>query len=129
MATNQFKTIQQVLVADIEDAETLTVSYPAGTTQADFIGANAGATADNVVIIGSDRWVDPQITTTFNAPSVAILNSSGTTWRTGQTALIQLGQVNSSVIGGAVGSIAPLAADADLPTAVAKVNEIIAKTS
>jgi hypothetical protein len=129
MATNQFKTIQQVLVADIANAATLTVSYPAGTTQADFIGANLGPVADNIVIVGSDRWVDPKITTTYNAPSVAILNSSGTTWRTGQTALIQLAQVNSSVIGGPVSSIAPLAGAADLPTTVSKVNEIIAKTS
>jgi hypothetical protein len=129
MATNQFKTVQTVLVSDVANTATLTVSYPAGTTQADFIGANAGATADNIIIVGSDRWVSPQITMTYNAPSVAVLNSSGTTWRTGQTALVQLGQVNSSVIGGPVSSIAPLAGAADLPTTVAKVNEIIAKTS
>lgn len=129
MATNQFKTIQQVLGTDVTNAATLTLSYPSGTVQADFTGANVGPVADNVIIVGSDRWVDPQITTTYGASNITILNGTGVTWRQGQTALIQLAQVASSVIGGPIGSIAPLAGAADLPTTVAKVNEIIAKTS
>lgn len=130
MATNQFKVVSMVIAADVANAATLTVPYPAGSVQTDFTAGNAGPVGDNMVIIGnSDTWVSPQITTTYNAPSVAIVNNSGVTWRAGQTALIQLAQVASSVIGGPLGGIAPLAGAADLPTTVSKVNEIIAKTS
>lgn len=127
MATNNFKIINTVIAADVANAAVLTVSYPAGSVQGDFTGVNAGALADNVVIIGtSDRYSDPKIAVAFNAPSVAITNNSGVTWRAGQACTIQLGQQASS--SAALAGVAQLAANADLPTTVAKVNEIIAKT-
>jgi hypothetical protein len=130
MATNQFKIISGVFAADIANAGVLTVSYPAGTAQADFQAPNAGILADNVIIIGNgDRYSDPKIALAFNAPSVAITNNSGVTWRAGQAYTLQLGQANSNQLGGPLGSVAPLAAAADLPTTVTKVNEILAKMS
>jgi hypothetical protein len=130
MATNQFKVVSMTIPADVANAATLTVAYPAGSVSTDFTLGNAGAVADNVVIIGgSDTYVSPAVAFTYNAPSVAVVNNSGVTWRAGQSALIQLGQANSSQIGGPLGSIAQLAPAADLPTTVLKVNEIIAKTS
>src|SRR4051812_22019215 len=101
MATNQFKIINTVIPADIANAGVLTVAYPAGTTQLDFIGVNVGAVADNVVIIGtSDRYSGPKIAVAFNAPSVAITNNSGVTWKAGSAATIQLGQANANQLGG-----------------------------
>jgi hypothetical protein len=130
MATNQFKIIQTVIAADVANAGVLTVGYPAGSAQADFTGVNAGALSDNVVIIGtSDRYSDPKIAVAFNAPSVAITNNSGVTWKAGSPCTIQLGQQTANQLGGPLAGIAQLAAAADLPTTVAKVNEIIAKTA
>lgn len=127
MATNNFKVINTVIAADVANAAVLTVGYPAGSAQADFTGVNAGALTDNVVIIGtSDRYSDPKIAVAFNAPSVAITNNSGVTWKAGSPCTIQLGQQSSGP--GQLQGIAQLAANADLPTTVTKVNEIIAKT-
>ena len=126
MATNNFGVVQVALAAAVPNNGTVIVAYPAGTAQADYQNQFAGPVADNVAIIGnSNRYAgSAQVTFTYGAGNVTVTNKSADTWPAGATALFQMPRAPLGAA--ALAGIAALAANADLPTTVGKVNEIIA---
>jgi len=126
MATNNFGVVAVALASAVPNNGTVVVAYPAGTAQADYQNQFAGPVADNVAVINnSNRYAGSgQVTFTYGASNVTVTNKSADTWPAGATALFQLPRAPIGAV--ALAGIAPLAAAADLPTTVGKVNEILA---
>ena len=84
-----------VLATDVANAGTLTVAYPAGTSQATFTGANAAANTGFGVL--NDNEVFPEaaagvrVNFTYGASNVTVTNNTGITWPAGSVLRFQFG--------------------------------------
>lgn len=108
-----FKTTSIILSADVANAGTVTVAYPAGTAQADFTGANAAA--DGVAIVNDNdiyNEADSDIALSYGASDITLTNNSGGTWASGSTVRVQLG-----IAGGDAPGFEPAPAIADAAAA------------
>ncbi len=87
------------LTTAVANAGTVLVAYPAGTVQANFIGANAAANTGSVVLNGNEVYPEAgsgvRINLTYNAGDVTVTNNTGVTWPAGSTIRVQLGRVGN----------------------------------
>jgi hypothetical protein len=130
-----FKVVNVTLAAPVADAGTVTLAYPAGTTQASFIGANASA--DGAAIINDNDFYRElvsgvRVNYTYGSSDITLTNNTGVTWPAGARLTAQLGQA-----GGDAPALAPAPAIADAAAAggsyvqaeanatVTKVNQIL----
>lgn len=130
-----FKIVNATLAAAVANAGTVTLSYPAGTAQADFTGANASA--DGAAIINDNDFYPEaasgvRVNYTYGGSNITLTNNTGVTWPAGATVIAQLGQA-----GGDAPALAPAPAIANAAAAgatyaqaeanatVTKVNQIL----
>jgi hypothetical protein len=72
------------LAAAVANAGTLTVAYPAGTVQADYLTTNAGVTSDNMAIIGGVKYTGGTLLGfAYGASNITVTNNTGVTWAAG----------------------------------------------
>lgn len=78
-------------------AGTTTVSYPTGSVQADFTGANASATA-YLLLNNNDRFeeADDDFDISYGASNVTITNKTTFTWPVGTKLLVGLAKVGGN---------------------------------
>jgi hypothetical protein len=91
---NTFQTVAHTLVANVADDATFTVSYPSGTSQADF---SAGLAGTGYAMVGSDRWEqgDPGLEFSFGASEITVTNRTGATLTAGTEITFQFEQANT----------------------------------
>lgn len=79
------------LAAAVANNGTLTISYPSGFAQADFIGGLAG-TNSYIVLNGNDKYTSAasKMSLTFNASDITVTNTTGATWAAGSDYAINL---------------------------------------
>lgn len=136
--------VEIVLASAVADGGTFTVDYPAGTTQATFIGANASATGI-VIVNDNDKYTeaDADVAFSYDASEVTITNDTGATLAAGSRLLVGLSNVglgfeNTFTPVGPVSDVDDIAlstsntyTDAAVNTAVnaaiAQVNDLIAQ--
>lgn len=87
-----------VLGAAVANAGTVTVSYPAGTDQAFFTGANASA--DGAVVLNGNEVFRElpsgvRVNFTYGASNITLTNNTGLSWPAGSTLLVQLGRAGN----------------------------------
>lgn len=88
-----FAITEITLASAVADDGTVTVAYPAGTAQADYIGANA---ATNAVVVRDDNDVfaeaDPGIAISYGASNATLTNRTGEAWPVGTRLRVQFAQ-------------------------------------
>lgn len=133
---DNFAVVNTTIPADVPPGGSFDVPYPAGTDASMY---NTEAEDQVVVIINdSNRYQGPDYVTAAYGSAITVTNAHDSEiWRAGQNALVQVPKTPAfadvadaadkiaAVIGAGAG-ITPLAVDADLPTTVGKVNELIA---
>lgn len=86
-----FVTTTAVLASAVADSGTVDVSYPSGSVQGDFTGANASATA---VVVVNDNEVyneaDSDISVSYGGSAATITNNSGVSWPAGAEIRVQM---------------------------------------
>jgi len=94
--TSNYATVRTTLAVDVANAGTFTVPYPTGTVQADYQGANAGNTSDNMVVFdpSGDKYVGAQVGFAYGASNVTVTNNSGVTFAAGRTAVVGLPRID-----------------------------------
>lgn len=94
--TSNYATVRTTLAADVPNAGTFTVNYPTGTAQADYTGANAGNTTDNMLVFdpSGDKYVGAQVGLAYGATNVTVTNNSGVTWPASRVAVIGLPRID-----------------------------------
>ena len=89
-----FRIVELVLATSVANAGTVTLPYPAGTTQASFTGANASADG-GVVLNDNDFFPEAvsgvRVNFTYNGGDITLTNNTGQTWPAGTRVLAQLG--------------------------------------
>jgi hypothetical protein len=71
----------------VAPAGTMTVAYPAGTAQADYLTTNAGVTSDNMAIIAGVKYTGGTLLGfSYGAGNITVTNNTGVTWAVGDTA-------------------------------------------
>lgn len=95
MANTRFVIIKTALAGAVSNGGTVVLPYPAGTAQADFIGANA-APDHQILVDANDIYqaLDSEITVTFGASTITVTNTSSAVWRAGAPVAIMLDQVD-----------------------------------
>ena len=133
---DNFAVINTTIAADVPPGGSFDVSYPAGTDATMF---NAAAPDQVLIIINdSNNYQGPDYVSAAYGAAITITNEHDSEiWRAGSSAIIQVPKTPvfadaaatvdkmAAVIGAGTG-ITPLAADADLATAVGKINELVA---
>lgn len=135
MADN-FAVVSTNIAADVPLDGTFDIDYPPGTDATQYQGADQNQLI--LILNNSDSYQGPDHLTATYGAAVTITNMHATeVWRAGASALVQLPKKPaysdaasavdkmSAVVGAGMG-ITPLAGDADLATAVGKVNELVA---
>lgn len=91
-----FKTAYITLASAVADAGTVTVPYPAGTTQASFTGANAAADG-KAIVNDNDVYSEAasEIALAYGGSNVTLTNNSGVSWAAGSTVRVQMGQAGA----------------------------------
>lgn len=122
-----FVTLTTTLAAAVADDGTVTLSYPAGTAQADFTGDNAAA---NGVVILNENDVynegDPGIALSYGGSDITLTNQTGVAWAVGTTLRVQLGQAGADAPAfEPAAAIADLASGATAATIVVTVNTML----
>lgn len=88
--------IETILAAAVADDATFTISYPAGTTQATFTGANAAS--DGIVIVNdNDKYLEGSsgFSISYDASEVTLTNTTGASLPAGTKLLIGLSSVGT----------------------------------
>ena len=85
-----------VIATDVADTGTVTVSYPAGTTQATFTGANAAPNTGVLFMNENDRYDEKasgvRINLSYGGSNITLTNNTGQSWPAGSTVRLQLGR-------------------------------------
>jgi len=80
-----------VLAAQVNNAGTVVIPYPAGTTQASLIGSTGG----ELVLNDNDRYVQAvsgvRVEFTFGASDITVTNQTGVAWPIASTILVSFG--------------------------------------
>lgn len=109
-----FVTTSIVLAAQVANAGTVTLTYPAGTNQAFFTGANAAANTGAAIVNENDVYPEAasgtRINLTYGASDITLTNNTGVAWPAGSTVRVQLGRAGNDRPGfaRAGGSVVPL---------------------
>ncbi|MEC5291586.1 MULTISPECIES: hypothetical protein [unclassified Aurantimonas] len=91
MANRRHQVVETTLATAVANAGTVTLAYPAGTVQADYIGANA-ATGHTATVAGNNRYTGALIAVAFGASNITLTNNSGETWPAGASLIAGLEQ-------------------------------------
>lgn len=93
-----FKIVETVLASAVADAGTVTLGYPAGTTQFSFTGGNASDDG-KAIINGNEIYTEAaaDIALAYGASNITLTNNSGQTWPAGASVTVELGQANGTV--------------------------------
>ena len=114
-----------VLAAAVANAGTVTVAYPAGTTQASFIGANVATNTGAAVLNGNEVYPEAgsgvRVNFTYNGGDITVTNNTGVTWAAGSTLRLQFGRAGADRPG-----FAPNPAITSLVTTVGTASDTIA---
>lgn len=86
-----------VLASAVANAGTVTIAaYPAGTTQASFIGPNAAPNTGVAVLNGNEVYREAasgvRVNITYNASDITVTNNTGITWPAGSRLQMQFGR-------------------------------------
>jgi hypothetical protein len=89
-----FRIVELTLASSVADGGTVTLAYPAGTTQASFIGANASA--DGAVVLNDndlfiERVSGVRVNFTYGSSDITLTNNTGQSWPAGTRVRAQLG--------------------------------------
>jgi hypothetical protein len=89
-----FRIVNTILATSVADAGTVTLAYPAGTTQATFIGANASA--DGAVTLNDNDLIleaasGSRVNYTYGSSDITLTNNTGRAWPAGTRIRAQLG--------------------------------------
>lgn len=83
------------LAANVANAGTVTVPYPAGTTQASLTGSTDGtAVLNNNMVYPQAASGAGTVAFTFGASNITVTNNSGETWPAGSTLLLSFGGID-----------------------------------
>lgn len=94
-----FVVTEVTLAADVANAGTVTLTYPAGTNQAFFTGVNASALGAAVL---NDNEVYPEapsgvrVNYTYGASNITLTNNTGVTWLAGSRVRAQLDRAGNN---------------------------------
>jgi hypothetical protein len=93
-----FKIVTATLATAVANAGTVTLPYPAGTTQASFTGANASA--DGALVLNdNDLFKEAvsgvRVNYTYGGSNITLTNNTGISWPAGSTIIAQLGQAGN----------------------------------
>lgn len=92
-------TAELILASAVASAGTVTVAYPSGTVQADFIGANAAANTGWAVLNNNEVYEEKasgvRVNFTYNAGDVTVTNNTGVTWAAGSKLRVQFGRAGN----------------------------------
>jgi hypothetical protein len=83
--TSSYGSIQYgKLASAVANAGTLTVPYPTGTAQADYLTTNAGVTSDNMALIDGVKYTGGTLLGfSYGASNITVTNNTGVTWAAG----------------------------------------------
>lgn len=89
-----FRVVEVVLSSAVANAGTVTLGYPAGTTQASFTGANASA--DGAVIVNDNDFYAEKVSGvrvnfSYGSSDITLTNNTGVSWPAGSRVRAQLG--------------------------------------
>lgn len=85
-----------IVTADVANGGTLTLSYPSGTTRADWAAIDPASLQVNIG--GQDTYKGAQVSAALGATMV-ITNSSGVTWKAGQSVMVSAKQPVFNLVG------------------------------
>jgi hypothetical protein len=85
-----------IVTADVANGGTLTLSYPSGTTRADWAAIDPASLQVNIG--GQDTYKGAQVSVALGTTMV-ITNSSGVIWKAGQVATISAKQPVFNLVG------------------------------
>lgn len=84
------------LATAVANGGTVTVDYPAGTAQANFIGANAAANTGAAVLNGNEVYPEAasgvRVNFTYGGSNVTVTNNTGVSWPAGSRLRVQFGR-------------------------------------
>jgi hypothetical protein len=130
-----FRVVEVVLSSAVADAGTVTLAYPAGTTQASFIGANASA--DGAVIVNDNDFYEEKVSGvrvnfTYGGSDITLTNNTGVSWPAGSRIRAQLGIAGNDTpaltAGDAIADVAAVGgtfAQAEVNAIATKVNQVL----
>lgn len=87
LGSNKKTVPAQALVSDVLDTATVTIPYPAGTVQADYVASHvslSGSVFIDTTEYTVEKAVTPQVAVTFSASVITVTNQTGVTWTAGQ---------------------------------------------
>lgn len=88
-----------VLAAAVANAGTLTVAYPAGTAQANFIGSNVATNTGAAVLNNNEIYPEAasgvRVNFTYNGGDITVTNNTGVTWPAGSKLRVQFGRIGN----------------------------------
>ena len=87
---------KSVITTDVANGGTLTLSYPSGTTRADWAAIDPATLQVNVG--GQDTYKGAQVSVALGTTMV-ITNSSGVIWKAGQTVFVSAKQPVFNIVG------------------------------
>jgi len=130
-----FRIVNTVLSAAVANGGTVTLTYPAGTTQASFIGANAaadGAVTLNDNDVFNEAVSGVRVNFTYGSSDITLTNNTGRSWAAGTRVRAQLGIAGNDQpalrAGAAIADVAPVGSSfvqAEVNAAVTAVNRVL----
>lgn len=88
-----------VLAAAVANAGTLTVAYPSGTVQANFIGSNVATNTGALVLNNNEVYPEAgsgvRVNFTYNGGDITVTNNTGVTWPAGSKVRVQFGRIGN----------------------------------
>lgn len=87
LGSNKKTVPAQALAGNVIDGATVTLPYPTGTVQADYVASHtslSGSVWIDTTEYTVEKAVTPQVGVTFSASVITITNSTGVTWTAGQ---------------------------------------------
>lgn len=108
------------LASAVADEGTVTVAYPTGTAQADYVGNNAAT--DAVVTLNDNdvfQEADPGIAISYGASNATLTNNTGEAWPAGATLRVQFAKAGNDRPGFVAGPAIPSLTDSSGGTAAA----------
>lgn len=87
------------LAAAVANGGTVVLDYPAGTTQASFIGANQATNTGSVVLNSNEVYPEAaagvRVAFSYGASNVTVTNNTGVSWPIGSTIQAQFGRAGN----------------------------------
>lgn len=115
-----FAITELVLASAVADEGTVTVAYPTGTAQADYIGSNAAS--DAVVVLNDNDVIlqgDPGIAISYGASNATLTNDTGIAWPAGTRLRVQFASAGNDRPGFSAGPAIASLTDSSGGTAAA----------